>query len=88
MRARNSRKGMAKSVFYVVRAIPIARQRVAKHIPAINEYATIGYLLLGNEDVNTMFSVWSVPRRCKGRDKARRSSNTTENENGACPSDL
>jgi hypothetical protein len=27
-------KGIARIIFYVVRAIPIARQRVAKHIPA------------------------------------------------------
>jgi hypothetical protein len=27
------RKGFARSVFYVVRAILIARQRIAKHIP-------------------------------------------------------
>jgi hypothetical protein len=33
-RARNNRKGVAKSVFYVVRAMPIAMQRVAKHILA------------------------------------------------------
>jgi hypothetical protein len=34
MRVRNNWKGIARSVFYVVRAMPIARQRVAKHIPA------------------------------------------------------
>jgi hypothetical protein len=34
MPASNNRKGIARSVFYVVRARPIARQRVAKHIPA------------------------------------------------------
>jgi hypothetical protein len=34
MCARNNRKDIARSVFYVVRAIPIARQRIAKHIPA------------------------------------------------------
>jgi hypothetical protein len=32
--ARNNRKGIARSVFFVVRAMPIATQRVAKHIPA------------------------------------------------------
>jgi hypothetical protein len=32
--ARNNRKGTARSVFYVVHAMPIARQRVVKHIPA------------------------------------------------------
>jgi hypothetical protein len=31
--ARNNRKGIARSVFYVVRAMPIARQRAGKHIP-------------------------------------------------------
>jgi hypothetical protein len=34
IRARNSRKGTAKFFFFVVRTTPIARQRVAKHIPA------------------------------------------------------
>jgi hypothetical protein len=33
IRAGNNRKGIAGSIFYVVRAMPIARQRVAKHIP-------------------------------------------------------
>jgi hypothetical protein len=28
------RKSIARSVFYVVHAMPIARQQVAKHIPA------------------------------------------------------
>jgi hypothetical protein len=28
----NNRKSIARSVFYVVRSMPIARQRVAKHI--------------------------------------------------------
>jgi hypothetical protein len=32
VRARNNRKGIGRSVFYVVCAMPIARQRVAKHI--------------------------------------------------------
>jgi hypothetical protein len=30
----HNRKDVARSVFYVVRAMSIARQRVAKHIPA------------------------------------------------------
>jgi hypothetical protein len=34
IRARNNRKGIARSVPYVVHAIPFARQWDAKHIPA------------------------------------------------------
>jgi hypothetical protein len=34
MRSRSNGKGIATSVFCVVRSKPIARQRVAKHIPA------------------------------------------------------
>jgi hypothetical protein len=34
IRARSNRKGIARIVFYVVRTMPIARQQVAKHIPA------------------------------------------------------
>jgi hypothetical protein len=34
IRASNNRKGIARSVFSVIRATPLARQRVAKHIPA------------------------------------------------------
>jgi hypothetical protein len=34
MRASNNGSCIARSVFYVLRATPIARQRVAKHIPA------------------------------------------------------
>jgi hypothetical protein len=32
MRSSNNRKDIARSVFYVVRVMPISRQRVAKHI--------------------------------------------------------
>jgi hypothetical protein len=37
IRARNNRKDIARSAFYVVRAMPIARQRVAKHNPAATD---------------------------------------------------
>jgi hypothetical protein len=47
IRARNNRNVISSSVFYVVRATPIARQRVAKHIPAATKaQATIGQLPL------------------------------------------
>jgi hypothetical protein len=38
---------------YIVTCIPIARQRVGKHIPATHANAIIGRLLLGNGPVNT-----------------------------------
>jgi hypothetical protein len=37
---------------YPVTCMPIARQRLGKHIPATHEN-TIGHLLLGNGQVNT-----------------------------------
>jgi hypothetical protein len=36
----NTRKGIARNVFYVGHAMPIARQWVAKHIPAIMNTST------------------------------------------------
>jgi hypothetical protein len=53
---------------YSVMCIPIARQRVGKHIPATHAHATIGRLLLGNGAVNTHFNnrrrcfPWGPPR--------------------------
>jgi hypothetical protein len=40
---RNNRKGTARSVSYVVSDMPIARQRVAKHIPAEQTPGMIGH---------------------------------------------
>jgi hypothetical protein len=56
---------MARSVFYVVRDMPIARQRVAKHIPAEvgNNRISIARKRRGKQDLSTiqaMFSVGSV----------------------------
>jgi hypothetical protein len=34
IRARNNRKYITRGVFCLVRAMPIARKRVAKHVPA------------------------------------------------------
>jgi hypothetical protein len=46
-----------------VPCIPIAKQRLGKHIPATNVHATIeGYLSLRNGAVNTVFSITSDPR--------------------------
>jgi hypothetical protein len=59
---------MSKKSIIIVRCIPIARQRVAKHIPATHAHATIGRLLLGNGAVNTAFNnrrrcfPWGPPR--------------------------
>jgi hypothetical protein len=39
---------------YIVTCIPIARQRVGKHILATNEHATIGRLLLSYSAVNRL----------------------------------
>jgi hypothetical protein len=58
---------MARSIFYVLRALVIARQRVAKHVPAEAYRGTMGRPFLGNGAVNTptncletVFSVGSV----------------------------
>jgi hypothetical protein len=39
---------------YTVTCIPIARQRLGKHIPAKHTGATEGGPLIGNEPVNTL----------------------------------
>jgi hypothetical protein len=44
--------GIARRVFYVVGAMPIARQRAAKHVPA-EVYHGTGRPFLGNRAVNT-----------------------------------
>jgi hypothetical protein len=56
---------------YSVTDMPIARQRLYKHIPE-NTLPTIGHLLIGNGPINThswqqktVFSVGSVPMNCK-----------------------
>jgi hypothetical protein len=55
---------------HTVMCIPIATQRLGKHIPAIHVQATIeGHPLLGNRAVNMVFSVSSVPRSYKGTEK-------------------
>jgi hypothetical protein len=41
------------ALLHIVTCIPIARQRLGKHILATNKHATIGYPLLGNETVKT-----------------------------------
>jgi hypothetical protein len=54
-------------VMYIVTCIPIARQRLGKHISAKRMSATEGCSLLGNGPVNieVAFSVWSVQRGYK-----------------------
>jgi hypothetical protein len=59
---------LAYICFYIVTRIPIARQRVGKHIPANQAHATIGHRLLRSGPVNmhswqqkTVFSVGSLP---------------------------
>jgi hypothetical protein len=54
---------------YIVTHMPIARQRLAKHIPEITLSTIEGHALLGNGPINThsrqqkmVFSVDSVPR--------------------------
>lgn len=52
---------------YIVICIPIARQWLGKHFSATNVNATIeGYPLLGNGDVNTVFSAGYLPKIYKG----------------------
>jgi hypothetical protein len=43
--------------YNIVTCIPIARQRLGKHIPATNVHSKIGCPLLGNGVVNTVFSL-------------------------------
>jgi hypothetical protein len=50
-----------KNCLYVVRAMPIARQRVAKHVPAEEYRGTIGRQFLGN-GAATRLRI--VERRC------------------------
>jgi hypothetical protein len=54
---RTQQYGIAWSVFYVVRAMPIARQRVAKHVPAEMYRGTVGRPFLGNGAVNTPYEM-------------------------------
>jgi hypothetical protein len=68
--------------------MPIAIQRVAKHIPRVTLSTIAGHQFLGNGAVNTVFPVGFVPRSYEGTEKMRRTTSTTENEIGACPSDL
>jgi hypothetical protein len=52
-----------------VTCIPIARQRVSKHIPTTQAHATTGgHSLLGNEPVNSLDN----RRRCFPRDPCQR----------------
>jgi hypothetical protein len=62
-----------KDSLYIVTCLPISRHRLGKHIPATNVHATIGYPMLGNGAVNTVFSVGSVPRSYNGTEMKRRS---------------
>jgi hypothetical protein len=60
IRPRNNRKGIGRSVFYVVRAMPIARQQVTKHIPTEVYHGTIGRPYLGNGVVNSPTNCWKM----------------------------
>jgi hypothetical protein len=57
-------KSIARSVFYVVRAMPIDRQRVAKHIPseanARNNRTSIVRQRGGKQALSTIQAVFSV----------------------------
>jgi hypothetical protein len=53
-------KLLQELLFYVVRVIPIARQRVAKHIPAEAYRGTIGRPFLDNGAVNTLTNGWET----------------------------
>jgi hypothetical protein len=70
---RTQQQVISRSVFYVARAMPIPRQRVAKYIPKVTLSTINEYPLLGNGAVNTVFSVGS----CRGVIKSRKN----ENEN-------
>jgi hypothetical protein len=73
--------------------IPIARQRLGKHIPAKRTRATEGRSLLGNGPENIspqqqrLFSVWSVPRvyeRTKSEDATKEIRVESSFETPAC----
>jgi hypothetical protein len=57
-------KGIARRVFYVFRAMPIARQQVAKHIPAEanarNNKTPIARQRRGKQALTTIRAVFSV----------------------------
>lgn len=60
---------------YILTCLPVAKHWLGKYIPAIQAHAVIeGYPLLGNEPVNMVFSVGSIPRSYRGTQNARRSS--------------
>jgi hypothetical protein len=61
IRARNSRKGIARSDVCVICAMPIARQWVGKHILAEAYCGTVGRPFLGSGVVNTHTNCW---RQC------------------------
>jgi trehalose utilization protein len=46
-------KVLQRSVFYVVNAMPITKQRVVHPYPQKQTSGTIGHLLLGNKPINT-----------------------------------
>jgi hypothetical protein len=63
--ARNNRKGIVRSVFYVVRVMSIARQRVVKHISAeATPRGIIGHLIAwqrrGKQALSTIQDVFSM----------------------------
>jgi hypothetical protein len=56
----NNRKGIARIVFYVVRSMTIAKQLVAKHVPAEAYCGTVGRPFLGNRAVHTPTNCWNA----------------------------
>jgi hypothetical protein len=63
MRASNNRKGIATIVFYVIRSMSIARQRVAEYIlaeaDARNSRRSIASQRLGKQALSTIQDVFS-----------------------------
>jgi hypothetical protein len=63
IRACNNRKSIARIVFYVVRPMSIARQRVAKHIPAeadARNNRSIARQRRGKQALSTIHAVFSL----------------------------
>jgi hypothetical protein len=52
MELHNITSGIARIVFYVVHVMPIARQRIAKHVPTQKYRGTIGRPSIGSGAVN------------------------------------
>jgi hypothetical protein len=81
-------ENILQEVFYVIRTMSIARQRVTKHIPAeANEQNNRISIARQRRSKQAVSSMVYLPRNYE-RTQNGAQRNTTENENGAYPSYL